>query len=369
MGWYGTETMGDKAILDGILSVLSIFDIQSIRLGSLFPFYTERTIYEEKNVFCEGRKGIDIKVFDLKVETEVNENVSVTNMIIFGGGPLMDLEELFLVRYAFKLASKLKIPIIVMGAGIGPLKDKLYVGLVKEILQYADLLILRDELSRVELLNKYNNDFNAVVLPDPAIISIEEYKKKHLRSEENYRVINLRDYMESVYSVRLINRREEWMSFIRKIAGETEQLYFTPMHNFFIGEDDRYCLAELLAGQEIHNLHVVDKPINLHDLYRMIMNAQGCIGMRYHSVVMQTILNGNNIIIDYTGINKGKICGFINDYDKAEILKNRRYIVESNESIDAEKYAQLLSEQNNRYEYDYMNVKNKYIDVMKRVLK
>lgn len=364
IGWYGTETMGDKAILDGILQVLSCFKVDIVQLGSLFPFYSERTLCEEKEVYANSGNNIEINVFDLKDKDEIDENISATDMVIFGGGPLMDLEELYLIKYVVKCAKNKDIPVIIMGAGIGPLKNETYSDIVREILGLSDLIILRDELSRRVLEEKYNNDFGAVVLPDPALISIEEYRENNVRHEENYRVINLRDYYESVYSIRLMHRRGEWIEFIKKVAEEADRLFFIPMHNFYIGEDDRYCLAELLGGEKITNLTVLDRPFDLYTLYKIIMNAQSCVGMRYHSVVMQTVLNGNNIIIDYTGINSGKIYGFISDSNNKEGLLKRRYSIRSDAPLDIERFVNILNSKD-RYNYSYRNIKKVFIDAMK----
>ena len=52
---------------------------------------------------------------------------------------------------------------------------------------------------------------------------------------------------------------------------------------------------------------------------------------------MQTILNGNNYIIDYTEPNKGKIYGFIKDVDTEMFYKNRYINIQKKEhSIDFE---------------------------------
>jgi hypothetical protein len=45
--------------------------------------------------------------------------------------------------------------------------------------------------------------------------------------------------------------------------------------------------------------------------------------MRYHSVVLQILLNGNNYILDYTDINKGKISSFLNLIDINGFYKDR----------------------------------------------
>ena len=55
--------------------------------------------------------------------------------------------------------------------------------------------------------------------------------------------------------------------------------------------------------------------------------------MRYHSVILQTLGNGRNYILDYTEPNKGKIQGFIKDIDKIDFYKER-YINLQNHNQD-----------------------------------
>ena len=43
LGWYGTETLGDRAILAGLLSLFAdLGEDVEIDLGSIHPFFTER---------------------------------------------------------------------------------------------------------------------------------------------------------------------------------------------------------------------------------------------------------------------------------------------------------------------------------------
>ena len=56
------------------------------------------------------------------------------------------------------------------------------------------------------------------------------------------------------------------------------------------------------------------------NIYR---NACLCIGMRFHAVLMQTILNGNNIILDYTDPKRGKIIELMRQLDIEDVYKDR----------------------------------------------
>ena len=48
IGWYGTETIGDRAILSGILRLLSeVASDITIELGALYPILSERTLRDD----------------------------------------------------------------------------------------------------------------------------------------------------------------------------------------------------------------------------------------------------------------------------------------------------------------------------------
>ena len=121
LGWYGTETLGDRAILDGILSALYLaYGECNILLGSLYPFFTERTIYEDGEIYKNTAPGCNITIFDIKEKTR-GHYIEKSDVVIMGGGPIMELNLLYLIYNCFKNAKSYGKKIIVLGCGIGPL--------------------------------------------------------------------------------------------------------------------------------------------------------------------------------------------------------------------------------------------------------
>ena len=89
MGWYGTETLGDKAILGGIITNLFRDGIkeQDITIISLNPTYTRLTLYE---------LGLtNIQVVDTHKVKNDKTFISNQDLFVFGGGPLCDIEEMY----------------------------------------------------------------------------------------------------------------------------------------------------------------------------------------------------------------------------------------------------------------------------------
>ena len=62
-----------------------------------------------------------------------------------------------------------------------------------------------------------------------------------------------------------------------------------------------------------HNpqISVQNDPLNTVDTMNEFLEAAFCVGMRYHAVVFQTLINGRNMILDYTDPQTGKIGNFL----------------------------------------------------------
>ena len=86
LGWYGTETIGDRAILAGIISLLkeSFNDIE-INLGSLYPFYSKRMINEDKELYkILTKTEININLFNSMSKEKLKENINNSDIVIIG---------------------------------------------------------------------------------------------------------------------------------------------------------------------------------------------------------------------------------------------------------------------------------------------
>jgi polysaccharide pyruvyl transferase WcaK-like protein len=371
VGWYGTETVGDRAILDGIFQIFQKkYDKFQVSIGSLYPLLTERTLTLDKNIFCKNSPGVKIDIFDTRKKIDLLYKIRNCQYCIMGGGPIMDLDELNIVLFAFKSAKRLKKKTILFGCGLGPLRQKHYQSLVKSIFAHSDLIIFRDTTALVTSQNIFGGKFleKCHALSDPAILSIGQYLKNQNISIHNgdTLVINFREFPNGYekYSA----TTEDLCTLVKQAADRLEKVCLVPMHTFFIGGDDRKYLTEIAFTVNKKNVIVMHKPLNIHETYASFINAGACIGMRYHSVVFQTLLHGNNFILDYSNRTNGKIISFIKDIDKKDFYKNR-YINLSDpvEKVDANKILDTLKS-NDHFLYSkdlYDDVLSSYINVLK----
>ena len=252
-----------------------------------------------------------------------------------GGGPLMDIEPMYMIEYGFKKAKKLNKKTALLGCGIGPLFSKKYEKCLINIVNNTDLIILRDSVSRKKIediydrCNKKCENENIFVSFDPAIQCCMDYiaLNNKVKNSAKYIAINLRKFPKG-YSVskdkscKINNLLKKYIENLA-IKFDKMEIKLIPMHYFHIGNDDREFLNNIKFDLNLNNIHVQNKNLNLYKTMQIYQSAKLNIGMRYHSVIFQTILNGRNFILDYTEPKQGKIFGFINDIDKYGFYRRR----------------------------------------------
>ena len=247
-----------------------------------------------------------------------------------------------------------------------PLYSKRLSAVAKKIISIADMAIFRDKKS-FDFACKLTNSCNKYyVLEDPAVISIQNYREYHsIKDQCNYLAINFRQPVTH-YPVCSTKIMDEFRKVVLSASNYYEYVKLVPMHTFYVGNDDRYYLTEIASSLNRSNVKVLQKPFNLYSLYSIYENAEACIGMRYHSIVMQTLLNGNNYILDYTNKDTGKISGFMNMLDSPEFYNNR-YANLENDAIDINECIKILRGKN-KYTYPITDtVLWKYCDLLKKI--
>ena len=376
IGWYGTETIGDRAILVGLISLLSkSFENFEIRLGSLHPFFTDRTLSEDFPFINEiTKKNIKIKIFNSTKKSELKTNINGSDVLIMGGGPLMDLYELYMVEYAFKIAKKIGVRTVLGGCGVGPLFKKKFRKTVLNIVQNSDLVILRDESSKENLKRIFNDfrirlsDTKILTSFDPAVECALEFKKlpKETSIDDNliaknsdsksidYIAINLRAFPEEYTKKNIANTvNYKLTNFVKNIAAKYNEfeIKLIPMHYFHVGGDDRIFLNEVAIRSDMPNIYVQNENLTLKETMHVYQDASFNIGMRFHSVVLQTIISGNNFVLDYTQPKIGKISGFLRSVDSVKFY-DQRYISLQSENFDFE----IIKNTSNCFNFDEFEV-------------
>ncbi len=370
IGWYGTETIGDRAILAGLFSILhKSFGKYRVQLGSLNPIYTQRTLLEDIDFYkkCSSNTELQISTFDTQSPSDIRCALRKSDLLIVGGGPLMDLIEMRMLDYAFKYAHSHHIKTALLGCGWGPLKTDEAINITQRLVETADLTIFRDSISQEQCRN-YVSDKTTYSIIDPAFIACRHFLDIHKKIlKDDYIAVNFRDvsveadhYAQGDFTAILTN-------LIAQIYDTFHlPIKFVPMHNFPIGGDDRILLDEIKHQSQNNDVEVVWDTQSLFQTMELYANATICFGMRFHSVVLQTVLNGDNYIIDYTDPQKGKIIGMLKQIDAMLFYKDRYIsLFASNPSFDFTKKKSdkfhLNNEMLTEYETLYVELISKYL--------
>lgn len=339
IGWYGTETIGDRAILAGILRILSLsVDSFELRIGSLYPVLTERAFLEDYPFYvqCAG-KDFSVKIFNSAKTRELRKSICWCDILMMGGGPLMDLDCMSMPDYAFSFARSKRKKTILMGCGWGPLKNPLCIKQSNSLVRHSDAVIMRDELSVVLCRNSLPTSENGkriVGLIDPAFFAAQVYmRNKQFPREEKRISINMRDIC---YDSNYVSSEKEKITailkgIIRDIAlnYSENEILLVPMHTFHIGGDDRYLLNKMAFDLRLGNVSVQNDPRSLEQTIDIFYNSRFCVGMRFHSILLQTMVNGKNYVIDYTDPAKGKTIGMMKQLGIDQFYQNQYFSLQT----------------------------------------
>lgn len=334
IGWYGTETIGDRGILAGIIKVLfQSMQAVEIRLGSILPFFTERTLLEDEKFLhrCSGHKSLSLTLFDSSKPRELDEAIRWSDLVVVGGGPLEDIPSMFMLEYALKKAHKCGKKTLLSGCGIGPLYKRIYQRSMLQIVNHADVAVFRDTVSITEYRRLGGKKKECIASIDPAVFALMQYKSTKAGGlcKRDLLVISVREFpaeyrMNKRISTNEINQQVlKHIRRIQEISGK--DILLVPMHYFGIGDDDRYFMNDFRFRSGIDRLEVQNRTLSLEETMELFTEADVCVGMRFHSVVFQTLLNGNNLIWDYTDPATGKIGAFVSQI-KGEAFYRDRYI-------------------------------------------
>lgn len=327
IGWYGTETIGDRAILAGIFNILSkVYESFSISLGSLNPFYTRRTVLEDLSFYkkVSNERLYELNIFNSLDPHELKAAIRSCQVLMVGGGPLMDLGEMNMLEYAFLYATSKKKKKVIFGSGWGPLKDDYRIRQACLLVKLADFTIFRDSISLQECKKYIPVDDNKVKSSiDPACFACQYFLENALEKRNDHISVNFRDVsLEGKQYADRVIPDDIFVDLVVDIKNNVNlPIHLVPMHNFYIGGDDRIFLNKIEKLINDPQVSVIHRPLSLFETMEEYYHATMCVGMRFHSVLLQTLLNGNNFIVDYTDPNHGKIKGLINEFDMIDKYK------------------------------------------------
>jgi MoaA/NifB/PqqE/SkfB family radical SAM enzyme/polysaccharide pyruvyl transferase WcaK-like protein len=316
VGWYGTETAGDKAILDEIIHQIANHHPDCrLALASLYPYVSRWTLQELRHP--------EVEVVPTYSRAFL-EWAASADEVIMAGGPLMHLDVLGVVLLAFLRAKKAGHRTCLAGCGIGPLdRGQRYEAAVRQILLLADSIELRDSAS-AQWAARLTGRSDIVISGDPATGFVLRWLEENPPpAPEACLNLYLRDWTEEyrgqlthaefeVEKARFENQLGKWIHGL--CATLNLQPRLLAMHDFCVGNDDRD-FNRRFAREHLADLDPVVEltPYSVGDLLTSMHRATLCLCMRFHSLLFAQTLGVPFFAIDYT--RGGKVAGYLRDHD------------------------------------------------------
>lgn len=322
-GWYGTETLGDKAILAGIIQAIHgslVLEQRKVNfyLTSLHPYLSEMT----KSQMEELR---DVEI--LNVHAAINM-VPNSSLVVFAGGPLMGLDNLAEMEAIFSVANKFHVKTLIAGCGVGPFGAEYQKRSIANILKMSNFRVYRDNKSKTYAESLGINVDDDIVAEDPAFTwlkSVSDHfgsiSTKRKATEEKTLLLGLRDFPYLEYSRHYSRKKsiEIKNSYERTIVSSLLSLCALfpnltikplPMCTNHFGGDDRWFYRRIFkSNQELNqriNPELLGEELKPLDYCKEFIDADALIGMRFHSLVFGVGLGLPAIALDYT-LGKGKV--------------------------------------------------------------
>lgn len=365
-GWYGTETLGDKAILGGIIGNLTTLNPDvKLNISSIVPYFTEETMKMIKS-------NDNYEVFGKSLRLDMKK-IKESDVVIMGGGPLMDITDVNNILVTFMMAKIYKKKTIVWNCGLGPLKNKKLTKIVRDIMQLSDLVMLRDENS-AKSYPALVNGINYQVGVDPAVNYLLNFESKEKdKDKESFILFCIRDWPRNYchndeeYEGVNSNFLETIVEFIKVINLKYgKEIRFYPMHTYFIGEDDRTFFHDLkVKFGDLEGVQFYNGEYSVNESISIFKKAEMLIGMRFHSVVFGNTLGTPTVAIDYD-TKKGKVFGF------SQIIANETNCINIRDiSIDnlVQKFEEFLRQEGDEFKYQQINnILNGRVEKVSKIL-
>lgn len=304
-GNFGAMNLGDEAILAGEIQELRKIPNIQITVVSRFPE--------------EVKKLHKVNTLQLYKMNKVRREIKKSDIIIVGGGGLINKVERSAIGFAFQLymlttffflPQMYKKKLYIMGIGVYENANPLIVKLALPFFRYASFLTVRDFHSH-EFLKKKNvvnslykdNSFLMDLLPQSELTQLPFFTKHYRKNRKNI-AISLVKPENNKDEKRLI---KELLAFIDKHKDTSDFWYYATDYNPAYANDT--VIGETLAeavkmkfGSGV-TLHMVPTKLTPQEAFSSFKLMEFIVAMRFHAAVF-----AYRNKVNFAGISYDKKC-------------------------------------------------------------
>lgn len=318
-GWYGTETLGDKLILLGILKKL-VVKRQPIVICSINPNYTKTTLNELTDLALED----DAKLIQKHVKVAPEQQLIFLregDTLVFGGGPLMDDPRLLFWVMVNWLAKLRNCKRIIWGCGIGPLRIKICSSLVRILMKMQSSIVLRPSLNLEETIGP--KQFEIALCPSFLCYSELREFSKEVHNQKAISV-NLR-YLPRSYVPKNCDPKRYSELYLVGMARLLSLRFQKGNLKFFSTHELDWKSDSEAAKQVCNELGILSEcQTAISKVIKNIASSEIVIATRYHGFVLGLLLGKRTIGVDYTplGGKLSALCHYLEAIDLSIPIEN-----------------------------------------------
>jgi len=316
VGWWGSETVGDIAILGQLLRELNpICDPRTVCVVSFDASLTRRSLRQLQRS--------DVEVLPLGLVSAIA--LVSSRAVIFGGGPLMESPTMRFWRWTVRLARFSGARVMLYANGIGPLRSRAATRAVASIVRDAGFVLLRDSTSqRWAVEHAGCND--TVLGFDAALDYVRTIVKPDVARREQI-ALALRAPPASYLGAG--DSTEATQKFISTVAvaldtiSEQRDLQFVGvvMHTGRADSDDHEVYRRLQQQmRHSERLTVAPGEHSVHQVVHTLQESRAALTVRFHAMIFALGTETPFVAVDYARPN-GKVTAVADDIGRgADVL-------------------------------------------------
>lgn len=294
VGWWGSETVGDVAILGQLLAEChSVAPDLAVTIVSFDPVLTRATLREL------GREDVILRHTGLSSAWAI---VGCRAQVV-GGGPLMESPSMAAWAWRVRLARAAGARVLLYANGIGPVRSPRVERAIVRLLRGATQVVLRDAASARWCQQRAGRE-DVTPSFDPAFDFVRARRRDAVPRRPQL-ALALRTAPATYLGA--ANPAEAMERFIATVADALNavtrshdvQFVGIVMHRDFADSDDPSLYARLRARLTEPARLVVPEPQRIADVTRILQESRGALTVRFHAMIFALATDTPFVAIDY----------------------------------------------------------------------
>lgn len=292
-GYYGFDNLGDDTVLFGILS-----GIRKRRPD------TEMVVLS--NQPTRTRELFGIPAFNRWNTFVIFRELLRSDMLVMGGGTLLqDVTSPRSILYYLgivALAKALGKPVFFYAQGVGPVTQSLSKRLIQRVVNRVDMITVRDDKSKTDLLNLGVTKPPIHVTADPALVIDTDHfpKEKGLQILTRYGLKNASNKNQPILGVaiRQWSTDHPYLEVLARVCDDMVRMgwkvVFLPMQ--YPGDVGT---SKQIVDSMQEDATLLDEQFTFRDISSIIANLDLILGMRLHSLILAALYDVPFVPLSY----------------------------------------------------------------------